>query len=169
MLETPTQWTGQHSHGMSARESFIQEMEPAHAASVSQSTQFEGQSHLSSIASDKKLQDLEFAPLSVGLPCFSPLSSLMTPFSPFRIAMYTLYHCMFELCNLLFYFKEVTIKTLPQVSRETLKLLRLRRLELTKCILHYMTLSLGSPMSKIQWFESESPSQAHRFKCMVPR
>lgn len=55
------------------------------------------------------------------LPCSSPLSSTMTPFFPFRTAMYTLYHCMLELCNLLFYFKGVTMKRLSQVSRETLK------------------------------------------------
>lgn len=53
---------------MSARDRFVQEMEPAQATSVLQSREMEGQSHLSSFTSDKELHELEFALLSALFP-----------------------------------------------------------------------------------------------------
>lgn len=71
---------------MSARERFIQEMEPAQATSVLQSRKMEGQSHLSSFTSDKESHELEFALLRA---LFSTV--LVFPFQNSDVYSITLY------------------------------------------------------------------------------
>lgn len=172
MLETPAQWTEPpQSHDMSARERFIQEMEPAQATSVSHTTKLKRQSHLSSFTSDKELQDLEFAPLRV-------------LFFPAPVHFLQLWHhsslseqqCI--LCTIVCWNYVICFFILKGLQwRDCLKsqeklwnhVETMETWRWTECILHYRTTSLESPVSKIRWFESEHPSQAHRFKCLVPR
>lgn len=105
---------------MSARERFIQEMEPAQATSVLQSRKMEGQSHLSSFTSDKELHELEFALLSALFSRFGFSLSEQRCIFYNTICIFCNTICLnYVIC--FFLLKGVTIKRLPHISRETLK------------------------------------------------
>jgi hypothetical protein len=50
-----------------------------------------------------KISDIRHGATEFGI-CFGPVFLYYAPIPPLSNEIYTLYHCMLELCNLLFYF-----------------------------------------------------------------
>lgn len=87
---------------------------------MSQSTKLKGVRDVkSSMISNRKMQNLEFAGLVLGLALIYYFLTVL-PFSPFGMVMYILCRCMFKVCDLLLFVIWVTVKRLPGVSEDTL-------------------------------------------------
>lgn len=80
---------------------------------MSQSTKLEGVRDLkSTMTSNRKMQNLEFAGLVLGLALIYYFFTVL-PFFPFGMVMYILCCCMFKVCDLLLFVIWVTVKRLP--------------------------------------------------------